>query len=365
METMTAAVAGLPPGTAAILAGLERRLSGSAIFFSASNPPERPRLVDKFTNFTTALESRGGQVGIPIELNEGRPVGTLHAINRHGWEYDDDAIELLHVMARVVAYEIHRTRKDAELLELAERYDALHGSYRRVLRDLESFRRMVLDLPTADARSTICRWALDVTGASGIHLLEAGEKSTLVTSSQGGAALWPVTVEMGAEASGAAIAHFAGETFFVADAINSPAVDRGLVTDTGAASVLFEPVRLGDEAVAVLALTWSERQEQLDERTMATARLLGAHVAVAIDRARLVHAATNAQGVDPLTGLPTLEAWEQEATLLLQRAHDALDPLTVALLELPELDAYRDEHGAMAADRLLAQVTTAWRQRLG
>jgi diguanylate cyclase (GGDEF)-like protein len=64
---------------------------------------------------------------------------------------------------------------------------------------------------------------------------------------------------------------------------------------------------------------------------------------------------------DVLTGLPGRQAWEHELSAALR---DDAEPISVALLEVDELDAYHDRNGRTAADRLLQRVSAAWRGTL-
>ncbi len=58
----------------------------------------------------------GSFVGVPLELSDGRPVGTLCAMSRELHAYTAGRWELLTVLSRLLAYELERERRE-QLLE--------------------------------------------------------------------------------------------------------------------------------------------------------------------------------------------------------------------------------------------------------
>jgi diguanylate cyclase (GGDEF)-like protein len=67
---------------------------------------------------------------------------------------------------------------------------------------------------------------------------------------------------------------------------------------------------------------------------------------------------------DELTGLPNRRAWNELLERQLRIAKRTGRPFTVALLDLDHFKAYNDTHGHLTADRLLREVTAAWRAHL-
>ncbi len=68
--------------------------------------------------------------------------------------------------------------------------------------------------------------------------------------------------------------------------------------------------------------------------------------------------------VDPLTGTANRRAWEEEIQRATSRSTRDGRPLSIALLDLDRFKSFNDLHGHQAGDRLLKEVTAAWRDTL-
>jgi len=64
---------------------------------------------------------------------------------------------------------------------------------------------------------------------------------------------------------------------------------------------------------------------------------------------------------DPLTGVANRDAWEQELEQAMVEAARTSRPVCVAVLDLDHFEAFNDEHGHLAGDRILKEVTALWR----
>jgi diguanylate cyclase (GGDEF)-like protein len=67
---------------------------------------------------------------------------------------------------------------------------------------------------------------------------------------------------------------------------------------------------------------------------------------------------------DDLTGLPNRRQWEEQVPRELGRSLRYEEPICVAMLDLDRFKAYNDAYGHPAGDRLLKEVTSAWRAAL-
>jgi diguanylate cyclase (GGDEF)-like protein len=63
---------------------------------------------------------------------------------------------------------------------------------------------------------------------------------------------------------------------------------------------------------------------------------------------------------DPLTGLPNRRGWEEALDRELARVRRRGTPLCVAVVDLDRFKAFNDEHGHLAGDRLLKEVSATW-----
>jgi len=67
---------------------------------------------------------------------------------------------------------------------------------------------------------------------------------------------------------------------------------------------------------------------------------------------------------DALTGMPNRGSWDHELTRLTDDAREHGHELTIALLDLDHFKRYNDTRGHLAGDRLLRELSSAWRSYL-
>jgi diguanylate cyclase (GGDEF)-like protein len=216
-----------------------------------------------------------------------------------------------------------------------------------------------------EARPAICEAAVEVAGASSASLWEPDESGTaLIAAASSGAQFTDAALPLVGQPSGAVRALVSGEPLFVADAPGHPGLDQELVSRTGATSALFQPVLRDGSPVAVLAVVWDHRLDQLPEELAQTVELLAAEASIAIERAEFLSRLERVARTDALTGLPNHRAWEEELPREVARAGREGTPLCVAILDLDHFKAYNDRHGHQAGDLLLKEIAAAWQERL-
>jgi diguanylate cyclase (GGDEF)-like protein len=215
------------------------------------------------------------------------------------------------------------------------------------------------------ARSAICAAAAAIGGSDDAILFEPDGSGDLVVTAAAGASL-PLGTRntLGAEPSGAAVAHTSKRSFFVSEAAEHAAVSQRLCQEANLTSLHFEPVVREDESVGVLVLGWGERIFQLPHVTASGLRMLAAESAIAIDRADLLAQLEASARTDDLTGLPNRRAWEEQLPRELARAQREEAPVCVAMLDLDRFKDYNDDAGHQAGDRLLKQSAAAWSTQL-
>ena len=208
-----------------------------------------------------------------------------------------------------------------------------------------------------DARTQICASALELADGRLAALMEPHGRELVLTASAG-LDVPRLRVRRDTERSGTCVALDEGRPLFVADAAASELVSRRLVERTGAASVLYQPVLDGGDAIGVLVVTWGQRVERLADRVAARIALLADEAASAIRRADHLTRLDRLAHVDALTGAANRRAWELHAPVLLERSEPGRT--AIALLDLDRFKAFNDRHGHQAGDELLRAAAHAW-----
>lgn len=131
-----------------------------------------------------------------------------------------------------------------------------------------------------------------------------------------------------------------------------------------------EPLSYAGAAIGALSIVWGGAfdhavcPEALTERLQTLIGLLGQQAAVALERAKLLHALNDAARLDSLTGLVNRREWGPCLERELKRARRTHEPLSLVLLDIDHFKKYNDRHGHPAGDRLLADAAAAWANEL-
>ncbi len=215
------------------------------------------------------------------------------------------------------------------------------------------------------ARPAICTAARDLAGAKVSILYEPDPKGQeLVSSAVVGAQVDQIHLPFTGRPSGAATAFSSGQPHFVADLSSHDGAAQGGREDLNVVSALWQPVIRNGVPIGVLTLAWEERVADPGERVRSLMGLLAAEAAVAIERADLLARLETVARTDDLTGLANRRAWDEHLPREMSRAGRDAQPLCVAMLDLDRFKEYNDERGHQAGDRLLKQVSGAWREML-
>jgi diguanylate cyclase (GGDEF)-like protein/PAS domain S-box-containing protein len=215
-----------------------------------------------------------------------------------------------------------------------------------------------------DARKSVCEAALEVCEADLAVLMEPDGEHHLKMTASSGIELPSIRIALGREASGSALVFASGDRMFVPEAVGDPAVSARVIQILGAKSVLFEPVRRDGETVGVLTIAWRSPRPELGDRVGIAAGLLASDAGVAIERSDLLARLEGAALTDSLTGLANRRAWDETVPEALMNAADAGRPTSIAMLDLDHFKAYNDRHGHQAGDRLLVEISAAWREQM-
>jgi diguanylate cyclase (GGDEF)-like protein len=215
----------------------------------------------------------------------------------------------------------------------------------------------------ADARTEICSAACEVSGATFAFLYEPTGTGELQTTAMAGIAVARQTIPPGTERSATWAAFATQQPVLAVDAAEHPVINRAMWIAHGRpASMLFEPVRQGDETVGVLVVGWAQRVSDLRSGRPALISLLAAEAATAIAHTDLVRQLAALADTDPLTGLPNRRTWNRE----LARALNTTSPaqVCVAMLDLDHFKAFNDTHGHLAGDLQLQACAVNWQAQL-
>ena len=164
-----------------------------------------------------AHENIGSYLGIPLELSDGSRPGSLCAIAHEPGRYVSDDLELLALMARIVAYELERERRERDLAAVA-----------RVARELVAH---------AEPRSALCKAVIELSDAAFAVLWEPRPGGVLRLSAQAGVEL--PNVEQAIDGPGGTPEVFkSGQRLFLSDARGNPLARQRLVRAAGRIAAL-------------------------------------------------------------------------------------------------------------------------------
>jgi diguanylate cyclase (GGDEF)-like protein len=228
-------------------------------------------------------------------------------------------------------------------------------------RDLERVAAVARRVASSDApRNEVCQAVREISGATFAVLLEPHADDHLRSTAMSGLdapAFGSAPLE---QRSAPAIALTTKQPLFIRDADGHHAIDRRLWAEHGRpASMLFEPVLRGGEAIGVLIVGWAERVD--DRRRAAIISLLATDAAIAMERADLVQHLSGLALTDALTGIPNRRSLDEHLAAALRNARAGDGALCVAMLDLDHFKAYNDRFGHQDGDRLLKEAVAAWR----
>jgi diguanylate cyclase (GGDEF)-like protein len=144
-------------------------------------------------------------------------------------------------------------------------------------------------------------------------------------------------------------------------------IDQSAANDL---TLWHEPLSYAGAAIGALSIVWGGAFDQaasleaLTDRLQTLIGLLAQQAAVALERAKLLHALSDAARLDSLTGLVNRREWTPSLDRELKRARRSHEPLSLVLLDIDHFKKYNDRHGHPAGDRLLVDASAAWAEQL-
>ncbi|MET3807160.1 diguanylate cyclase (GGDEF)-like protein/PAS domain S-box-containing protein [Nakamurella sp. UYEF19] len=135
-------------------------------------------------------------------------------------------------------------------------------------------------------------------------------------------------------------------------------------TQDAPVSVLWEPVLVEGEVIAVLQVTWPHPVSTTQDPSVDAVRVLAVEAGASLHAAQLRSELEKSATTDPLTGALNRRAWETSLLRLMERSKQESVPLTIALIDLDNFKAYNDSFGHAAGDQLLCQFAVDVRAAL-
>jgi diguanylate cyclase (GGDEF)-like protein len=139
------------------------------------------------------------------------------------------------------------------------------------------------------------------------------------------------------------------------DAEADPRVDRETCLKVGARSILCAPLIYGNRVVGVLEV-YDPSAYAFGDEDVTTLRVLSGIIAAAMVHAGEYELQRYDSGHDPLTGLQSRRAFDEQLEREITRAKRYGGKLTVCLTDLDALQAINDRQGRAAGDNVLRAV---------
>lgn len=155
-----------------------------------------------------------------------------------------------------------------------------------------------------------------------------------------------------------------GRRLFLSDPRSEPLVNPTHLERTGAASMLWQPVRVHDVPSAVLVVGWAEHTHEVAQRDVQAINLLAEEAAGFLAQESLRADLETFRSTDVLTGLDSRAAWDAQLDVLMGRCADTGQSLVVGIINLDHFHAFNTINGEAAGDAHLARFARAARATL-
>ncbi|MCE0539999.1 diguanylate cyclase [Kineosporia rhizophila] len=263
------------------------------------------------------------------------------------WIHDGDPEP--HLMAHVFDV-TDRRRAETALADSEANLAAINVVTRRILSG-------------EDARGAIVTALVDIAGANLASLLERGPGADTVITGSSDPRLVGTSFHPDAVPATAAVWR-EEEALFIERAEEHPLINQDLVHAMGVKSILYQPVKSGDEMIALLSVSWDQVLTDLTDRRLAAVALLADEAAFALEHDALLRRYEDLAGTDQLTGLPNRRSWDERLSVLIAAARRRGEPFVVALADVDRFKNYNDAHGHLEGDVLLREVAQAVKAEL-
>jgi diguanylate cyclase (GGDEF)-like protein/PAS domain S-box-containing protein len=155
-----------------------------------------------------------------------------------------------------------------------------------------------------------------------------------------------------------------GEAVFASQVATHPLVTPQLLRESGAASLMWQPVGVSEDRLAVLSIAWDDPMPGVDTAGRAAVEAVAAEAGAALVGERMRKDLERSTVTDTLTGLLNRRGWDTEVTRLQQHADRTGTPFTLALVDLDHFKQYNDSRGHLAGDDALRSFAERCRSAL-
>jgi diguanylate cyclase (GGDEF)-like protein/PAS domain S-box-containing protein len=155
-----------------------------------------------------------------------------------------------------------------------------------------------------------------------------------------------------------------GEAVFASQVTEHPLVTPQLLRESGAASLMWQPVGVSEDLLAVLSIAWDDPMPGVDTAGRAAVEAVAAEAGAALVGERMRKDLERSTVTDTLTGLLNRRGWDTEVTRLQQHADRTGTPFTLALVDLDHFKQFNDTRGHLAGDEALRSFAERCRSAL-
>ncbi|MDQ2700197.1 MAG: sensor domain-containing diguanylate cyclase [Actinomycetota bacterium] len=218
-------------------------------------------------------------------------------------------------------------------------------------------------LTSDDSRKSIVSAAHELGEADVAILFEVEPDGSLKPTAGSGIDVNEVKVDAGnGSVIGLSVAN--RETVFVpmvesVDFSLSPELGSG-----GLMSVITCPIIRDGETAGALLAGWKTRVQRADHLGPSIIRILAGEAASTLKHSEMLVSLAESATRDPLTGLPNRRAWNRLLRTGLLESNKVMKPMSIAVLDLDHFKKFNDEHGHQEGDRLLREISSAWKDAL-
>ena len=204
-----------------------------------------------------------------------------------------------------------------------------------------------------DPRPVVLHHLKRLAEASFVSMIEPlGDDRLVVTAADGGIDLVGLSMSL-EEPSVTTQVWNTGEAVFASKLAEHPLVSRRLLEDSGAQSVMWQPVGTPGDTLAVLSIAWDDLLPGVDTAGRGAVEAIAAEAGAALVGERMRRTLERSTVTDALTGLLNRRGWDCEVAKLCQHTERSGVPFTLAIVDLDHFKRYNDTFGHLAGDDAL------------
>jgi diguanylate cyclase (GGDEF)-like protein/PAS domain S-box-containing protein len=210
-----------------------------------------------------------------------------------------------------------------------------------------------------DPRPVVLRHLKRLAGASFVSMTEPlGDDRLVITAVDGDTDLVGLSMARN-ETSVTTHVWNTGEPVFASHAAQHPLVNHQLLVESGAESLMWQPVGAPGATLAVLSIAWDDPLPGVDTAGRAAVAAVAAEAGAALTGEQMRRSLERSTVTDSLTGLLNRRGWDAEVAKLCQHTQRTGVPFTLAIVDLDHFKRYNDTFGHLAGDQALAAFAAA------